>query len=251
MDTHCCSWSNSFRGCAQCTRTRPEWRVRVEMALWLSPLPCPIVGRWSWPPHSDVVRQSRRPPQIREPLPIEVTNHVLAVLFALDEKISLKNVRIARRGAAAGPSGMTTEHLRVPLESRRCQSLFVKLAEKLAQADVPDTIIPVIRRGRMTALRKGDGGVRGIVVGDVMSLGPTPHLPTLGGQKTTPPVRPTFQPCWHDAPNCLHDGVSFVSPLLLVDRKLLAAINSAHWPCAKRLTNFSLEINPPLPLGGL
>ena len=51
--------------------------------------------------------------------------------------------------------------------SRRCQSLFFKFAEKLAQADVPDAIIPVIRMGRMTALRKGDGGVRGIVVGDV------------------------------------------------------------------------------------
>ena len=72
-----------------------------------------------------------------------------AVPFALDEKIFLKNVRIAKRGAAAGPSGMTTEHLRVLLESRRCQSLFVKLAEKLAQADVPDPIIPVIRMGRM------------------------------------------------------------------------------------------------------
>ena len=34
--------------------------------------------------------QSRRPPEIREPLPIEVTNHVLAVPFALDEKIFLK-----------------------------------------------------------------------------------------------------------------------------------------------------------------
>ena len=47
-------------------------------------------------------------------------------------------------------------------------SLFFKFAEKLAQADVPDAIIPVIRMGRMTVLRKGDGGVRGIVVEDVI-----------------------------------------------------------------------------------
>ena len=60
---------------------------------------------------------------------------------------------------------MTTEHLRVLFESRRCQGLFFKLAERLARADVPDAIISVVRMGRMTAVRKADGGVRGIVAG--------------------------------------------------------------------------------------
>ena len=36
--------------CVQCIRTWHEWRVRIETALWLSPLPCPIVGRSSSPP---------------------------------------------------------------------------------------------------------------------------------------------------------------------------------------------------------
>ena len=34
--------------------------------------------------------------------------------------------------------------------------------------EVPDRIEPVVRLGRLTAWRKPDGGVRGIVVGDVL-----------------------------------------------------------------------------------
>ena len=76
--------------------------------------------------------------------PVKVTNHVLEVPFELSGKIFLKN---SKTGAAAGPSGMTAEHLRVLLESRSL------LHAELARADVP------------TALRKADGGVRGIVAG--------------------------------------------------------------------------------------
>ena len=96
---------------------------------------------------------SKRPPEIWEPLPVEVTNHVPEVPFELSEKIFLKKLRTVKRGAAAGPSGMTLEHLRVLFDSRRCQNLFFKLAERLARADVPDAIISVMRMGRMTALR--------------------------------------------------------------------------------------------------
>ena len=38
----------------------------------------------------------------------------------------------------------------------------------MAQARVPPSIVRVVRQGRMTALRKDDGGVRGIVAGDVV-----------------------------------------------------------------------------------
>ena len=95
---------------------------------------------------------SRRPPEIREPLPVEVTNHVPEVPFELSEKIFLKNLRIAKRGASAG------SHLRVLFDSRRCQGLFFKVAEWLARADVFDAIISVIRMGRMTALRSTRAG---------------------------------------------------------------------------------------------
>ena len=40
--------------------------------------------------------------------------------------------------------------------------------EQLAQARVPPSIVGLVRQGRMKALRKDDGGVRGIVAGDVV-----------------------------------------------------------------------------------
>ena len=46
--------------------------------------------------------------------------------------------------------------------------LFHSLAEGLAQGAVPETIVDAFRLGRLTALRKPCGGVRGIVAGDVV-----------------------------------------------------------------------------------
>ena len=71
----------------------------------------------------------------------------------------LKNLRTSRRGAAAGPSGTTTEHLKILLDE--VAILFVR-------GQIPPEILEGVRVGRMTALQKPDGGVRGIVVGDVM-----------------------------------------------------------------------------------
>ena len=42
------------------------------------------------------------------------------------------------------------------------------MAERLARGQVPQDIQAAIRMGRLTALRKADGGVRGIVAGDVV-----------------------------------------------------------------------------------
>ena len=45
------------------------------------------------------------------------------------------------------------------------ESFWVK--PQLAQGNIPEEVVLAIRLGRMTALQKPDGGVRGIVVGDV------------------------------------------------------------------------------------
>ena len=55
---------------------------------------------------------SRRPPRPREPLPDDVMRHVPPRAIELDEQLFCRNLRSCRRGAAAGPSAMTTEHLR-------------------------------------------------------------------------------------------------------------------------------------------
>ena len=79
-----------------------------------------------------------------------------------------RNLRTARRGVAVGPSGMTCEHLRPLLASPTTLHWFFRLGEHLVTARVPNLVIEAVRMGRMTALRKPVGGIRGIVVGDVI-----------------------------------------------------------------------------------
>ena len=62
---------------------------------------------------------------------------------------------------------MTSEHLFPILESDRTLASVCQVAGFLARAEVPLSILSALRLGRMTALRKPSGGVRGIVVSDV------------------------------------------------------------------------------------
>ena len=88
--------------------------------------------------------------------------------FSLDGEMLLTCLRKSRRGAAAGPSCMTADHLFPILENELDSSLFVQAATSLAKGNIPEVIMEAIRLGQMTALRKPDGGVRGIVVGDIV-----------------------------------------------------------------------------------
>ena len=63
---------------------------------------------------------------------------------------------------------MTTEHLRPVLNDAHTTNLFFRVGEKLSRGDVPQSVVQMVRQGRMTALAKLDGGVRGIVAGDVI-----------------------------------------------------------------------------------
>ena len=63
---------------------------------------------------------------------------------------------------------MTAEHLRPLLENDHDIASLCRFAQILAWGEVPDLIEPAVRLGRMTALQKPDGGVRGIVVGDAL-----------------------------------------------------------------------------------
>ena len=74
----------------------------------------------------------------------------------------------SHRGAAAGPSGMTANHLRPLLESEQDTMRFWRFAQDLARACAPDEVVDAIRLGRLTAPQKPNGGVRGIVVGDII-----------------------------------------------------------------------------------
>ena len=61
--------------------------------------------------------ESKRLPRLMDPVPFEMMNETQLVPFALDSDKFLKNVRSAKKGAAAGLSGMTVGHLRTLLDS--------------------------------------------------------------------------------------------------------------------------------------
>ena len=63
---------------------------------------------------------------------------------------------------------MTADHVRPLLESARDTDLLFSVAEFLAKGRVPIQVGHILRMGRMTALRKDGGGVRGIVAGEVI-----------------------------------------------------------------------------------
>ena len=79
----------------------------------------------------------RKPRALREPLPAHVANPRPAMEFELDKDRFLKNLRSAKRGAAAGPSGMTSEHLRPLLDSVRDSELLVGYGEVFRERSSP------------------------------------------------------------------------------------------------------------------
>ena len=62
---------------------------------------------------------------------------------------------------------MTCEHLQPLLESERDTGLLCRRAPSCEGSSPTRNTAKVLRLGRVTALKKPDGGVRGIVVSDV------------------------------------------------------------------------------------
>ena len=114
------------------------------------------------------LRDPRRRPQTPVvPLSPEVLNHVPAEPCPLPDTLLLANLRTARRGSAAGPSGMTNEHLRLMLDDPCDLGLLHQAALRFANAAVPAPVLAAARLGRIVALRKPTGRLRALVVGDV------------------------------------------------------------------------------------
>ena len=109
----------------------------------------------------------RRPTTAYAPLPQALLNHHVERQFLLDKTLFLKNVKRARRGAAAGPSGVTAEHVKPVLNDSPDSEKLFAVALLLARASVPQEVLTALRMGRLTALQKPNGSVRGIVASDV------------------------------------------------------------------------------------
>ena len=81
--------------------------------------------------------------------------------FELDEQKFSRNLR-------AGPSGMTTGHLRPLLDDRRALHSFYRMCDMLAKAPLPPSVVAFIKFGRQAALTKPSGGVGGIFAVNVV-----------------------------------------------------------------------------------
>ena len=108
----------------------------------------------------------RRPPEAQVPIHPSV-DPMSAAPAQVCKADLLINLRRARRGAAAGPSGCTNEHLRVLMDEETTAELLGHAADRLAVAKVPSDVADALRLGRMVALTKPTGGVRALVMGDV------------------------------------------------------------------------------------
>ena len=112
--------------------------------------------------------RGRRPLMLRAPLSEDLLSFQPESSLHLSQALLLKNLKCAKRGAAGGPSGMTAEHLRPVLEFSRDAERFWSMCQSFARGDVPEEILQAVRMGRITALQKPTGGVRGIVAGDII-----------------------------------------------------------------------------------
>ena len=108
----------------------------------------------------------RRPPEPRTAVPVATLQHTPAQPVRLTAKAVASALRDTRRGGAAGLSGMRAEHLKVLLQDLDAVDLLTEAATRLARAQIPTEVADGLARTRLTALRKPDGGVRGIATGD-------------------------------------------------------------------------------------
>ena len=117
----------------------------------------------------ELTNPERRTPFPRHEVTREVADTRPAVSFTSDQDLLLISLRTARRGASSrGPSGMTADHLFLVLHNEGDSALLAEVGSIMSQGKIPDAVMEGIRLGRSTALQKPDGGVREIVVGDIM-----------------------------------------------------------------------------------
>lgn len=111
----------------------------------------------------------RRPPAPRRPIP----NHLLSpscgsAALRLEPQEVCEALRTAKRGTAPGLSGMSLDLLKLCIEEAEALQLLAHALTQVACGEVPPAILAVLTRGRLTALAKPGGGVRGITTGEAL-----------------------------------------------------------------------------------
>ncbi|CAE7358847.1 unnamed protein product, partial [Symbiodinium sp. CCMP2456] len=116
---------------------------------------------------------ARRPNQPYAPLDPDLLSWSPEAPVTLPASALLTNLRRSRRGAAPGPTGLTADIARLLLDDANSSEAFCEVAQLLARARLPTSIASALGLGRLglgrlVALRKPAGGVRGLVVGDFL-----------------------------------------------------------------------------------
>ena len=111
---------------------------------------------------------ARRPSEPYKPINADLWQYSPNSLIDLPRSALFANLRRSRRGAAPGPSGYTSEIVRLVLDAESAIESLSTVATRLAKAKLPAPISAALGLGRLVAVRKPAGGVRGIVVGDFL-----------------------------------------------------------------------------------
>ena len=110
---------------------------------------------------------ARRPPHpLRSPAP-EVLQYRPSEEVVLTAHQVGEALRTSKRGSAAGLSGATVELYKLLLDDEEALESFTFAVNVTARAQAPQAALDAIALSRLTALRKPNGGVRGIATGDV------------------------------------------------------------------------------------
>ena len=124
------------------------------------------------PGNADTLREltdpELRPVEVSMDIPEHFYLFHLADNFQLDPNELLSALRSAGRGSAQDLGGARYEHYRVMIEDEDMWGTFVQLCQSFSRADVPPEVMAALRLGRMTALKKENGKVRGIVAGSIL-----------------------------------------------------------------------------------
>ena len=115
---------------------------------------------------------ARRPPEPRTAIPATALQYEPAQPVRLPAKAVAAALRDARS------SGMRAEHLKLLLQDLDAVDLFAEAATHLAPAQVPADVADGLARTRLTALRKADGGVRGIAAATGTRFAAWCHAPS-------------------------------------------------------------------------
>ena len=108
----------------------------------------------------------RKRPQTRQAeIPLAVLQYEPARGLKFDAKLFASCFRSAPLGSSPGLGGCSYEILRVCLDDQECLLLLTDAAQDFARGSVPDEIFRPFMLATMTALKKKDGGVRGIATG--------------------------------------------------------------------------------------